>query len=135
VTTVEWSAPHEVHVRFADLDPLGHVNNANYLTLLEDGRDSWLARLGLTPDGYTLARVEIDFVREITVSGQIVLTQFRPVRIGRTSLTLAERIVDDKLEPYAASRSVVVAWDRERRQPRPLTDEERGVASTLAGVS
>ena len=50
---------HEVELRFRDLDALGHVNNAVFLTYLESARMAWwmkvrgrqdLSRLGLQGD-------------------------------------------------------------------------------------
>ena len=53
-----------IEIRWRDLDAFNHVNNAVYLTYLEEARDSWLA--GMVPEGrstwdYVLARVAIDF--------------------------------------------------------------------------
>src|SRR4030095_8387032 len=62
---------HRLQVRFSDCDPLGHVNNATYLTYLEQARlVLWRGQIGswarLRPDGkrgegFILARAEIDF--------------------------------------------------------------------------
>ena len=36
-----------IEVRFADCDPMGHVNNANYLTYCEQGRVAFLRQYDL----------------------------------------------------------------------------------------
>ena len=52
---------HRETVRFRDLDSLGHVNNAVFLTYLEEARIAYLAPLGAEATNMILARVEIDF--------------------------------------------------------------------------
>ena len=56
---------HPIEVRFRDLDALGHVNNAVYLTYLESARIAyWMhvtRRSGLDALDMILARVEIDY--------------------------------------------------------------------------
>ena len=58
-----------IEIRWRDLDPYNHVNNAVYLTYLEEARDEWLERALGDEDaawGYVIARVAIDFRRELT---------------------------------------------------------------------
>ena len=38
---------HPIEVRYGDLDPQGHVNNAKYLTYFEQARVHYLVQLGL----------------------------------------------------------------------------------------
>ena len=77
------------------------------------------------PGDYVLARVAIDFRRELTQDDDAVLVRCSLARIGTSSLTLAEEIVklDGTLSARAAS--VLVARDREAGGSRPLTDAER----------
>ena len=58
-----------IEVRWRDVDNYGHVNNAVYLTYLEEVRDEWLARTLRDDEAvwdYVVAHVSIDFRREIT---------------------------------------------------------------------
>jgi acyl-CoA thioester hydrolase len=117
-----------IEIRWRDLDAYRHVNNAVYATYLEEGRDEWMVRaLGDAGDpwDYVLARVAIDFRRELTQEDDAVLVRIRLTRIGNSSLTLHEEIVtlDDSLS--AESEAVLVARDLETGRPRPLTDVER----------
>src|ERR1700704_3380314 len=53
-----------VEIRWRDLDGFGHVNNAVFLTYLEECRDEWLRReLHDPPERgeYLLARIAIDY--------------------------------------------------------------------------
>jgi len=58
---------HPISVRYGDLDPQGHVNNAGFLTYMEGARVSYIRRLGLWDGksfleiGFILARVELDY--------------------------------------------------------------------------
>ena len=57
----------EIEIRWRDLDPYGHVNHAVFLTYLEEVRDEWLmTAVGDDALGYVVARVEIDYRRELT---------------------------------------------------------------------
>jgi acyl-CoA thioester hydrolase len=117
-----------IEIRWRDLDALGHVNNAVYATYLEECRDEWAVRaLGGFGDPWewVLARVAIDFRRELTQEDDVVVVSATLVRIGRSSLTLREEIrkLDGTLS--AEAESVIVARDRDTGRSRPLTAAER----------
>ena len=117
-----------IEVRWRDVDALRHVNNAVYATYLEECRDGWLER-ALGEHGamwdYVLARVAIDFRREIGLEEEAVVGRVSLARVGRSSITLREEIrkLDGTLA--AEAESVIVARDRETGRSRPLTDAER----------
>ena len=123
-----------IAVRWRDVDALRHVNNAVYATYLEECRDGWLEQ-ALGEDGamwdYVLARVAIDFRREIGLEEEAVLARATLVRIGTSSLTLREeiRLLDGTLA--AEAESVIVARDRETGRSRPLTDAERAALEAV----
>ena len=119
-----------IEIRWRDLDAYRHVNNAVYATYLEEGRDEWMVRaLGDAGDpwDYVLARVAIDFRRELTQEDDAVLVRIRLTRIGTSSLTLHEEIVTVDGSLSAEAEAVLVARDRGTGRSRPLTDVERGV--------
>jgi acyl-CoA thioester hydrolase len=117
-----------IEVRWRDVGALRHVNNAVYATYLEECRDGWLEQV-LGEDGamwdYVLARVAIDFRREIGLEEEVVLARATLVGIGTSSLALREeiRLLDGTLA--AEAESVIVARDRETGRSRPLTEAER----------
>jgi acyl-CoA thioester hydrolase len=117
-----------IEVRWRDVDALRHVNNAVYATYLEECRDGWLEQ-ALGEDGamwdYVLARVAIDFRREVGLDEEAVLARASLAKIGTSSITLREEIrkLDGTLA--AEAESVIVARDRETGRSRPLTDAER----------
>ncbi len=118
-----------VEVRWRDVDAYRHVNNAVYATYLEECRDEWMVRaLGHIGDvwDYVLARVAIDFRSEVTQDDDAVLVRCRLVRVGTSSLGLAEEIV--KLDGTVAAEAEAVLVARTRSpggRSRPLTDAER----------
>lgn len=123
-------AGHEkqIEIRWRDVDAYLHVNNAVYATYLEEGRDAWLegtlGTVGSTWD-YVLARVAIDFRRELRLEDEVVVVSCRLAKIGNSSITLEEQIRTRDGELAAESEAVIVARDRETGRSRPLTDLER----------
>ena len=66
-----------LRVRPADLDGLGHVNNAAVLEYLEAGRWAWMDHHGINRGHAILpvvSRIEIDYVREIPYGDVRVVT-------------------------------------------------------------
>jgi acyl-CoA thioester hydrolase len=116
-----------IEIRWRDSDAFGHVNNAVYLTYLEEVRDEWLAGVldTATVWEFVLARVAIDFRRELRLEDEAVVVSCRLERIGDSSLTLREQIRTRDGELAAESEAVLVARDRESGRSRPLNDVER----------
>ena len=123
----------EVDLRWRDLDFLGHLNQAVYHELLEEGRGALFERLGVMDEGFffVLARVELDHRNEVRREQSPVTVALRVEAVGRSSVTVAHDIVLPDGTVAAAGRSVLVAWDRDARRSRPLTGAER----TALGVS
>lgn len=124
-----WRFEHEMEVRFRDCDPMGHVNNAVYLTYLEAARFAWwrgaFGSSGLKDHGFIIARVEIDFRKE-SVPGDRLLIRLRVDAVGRKSFTLAYEILNARTrELVAEARSVQVAYDYAQKRSVPVSDELR----------
>ena len=117
-----------VEIRWSDVDAYMHVNNAVYATYLEECRDEWVERtLGEAGDSWdlVLARVAIDFRRELRLEDEEVVVSCALERIGNSSITLREQIRTREGELAAEAEAVLVARDRELRRSRPLTEAER----------
>ena len=118
----------EIEIRWRDVDSYLHVNNAVYATYLEEGREEWLGSTlgesGSTWD-YVLARVAIDFRRELRLEDKAVVVSCRLERIGNSSLTLKEQIRTRSGELAAEAEAVLVARDANSGQSRPLDQLER----------
>ena len=117
-----------VEIRWSDVDAYMHVNNAVYATYLEECRDEWVDRaLGELGDAwdFVLARVAIDFRRELRLEDEEIVVSCTLQRIGNSSVTLSEEIRTREGELSAEAEAVLVARDRELGRSRPLTEAER----------
>jgi acyl-CoA thioester hydrolase len=113
-----------IQVRFADLDPLGHVNHVQFLAFMETARVAFMHEHGGTLRGGVLvARAECDYRREISGSTRSVEVAISVESVGRTSFVVRHVITDGGAES-GVGRVVLVAIGDDRR-PRPLSDEER----------
>jgi acyl-CoA thioester hydrolase len=122
-----------VEIRWRDMDAFKHVNNSVYFTYLEEARDEWFLEVlgnGLLLNDFILARCAVDFRSPLTQEDGDVDVELRCTRVGRSSITMAERIVAARDGRLAAeSEAVLVHYDRETGKSRPLTDE---IASAFA---
>jgi acyl-CoA thioester hydrolase len=119
---------HPIEVRYGDLDPQGHVNNARYLTYMEQARIAYVHALGLWRGGsfldvgIILADVRVSFQAPI-LFGQQVRVGVRVVQIGNKSLTMEYRLEDGANGILLASgSSVLVAYDYREAHSMPVPD-------------
>lgn len=127
---------HEFHVRFGDIDSLGHVNNCKYLTFLEDARVAMFftdpAREAREPlRGLVVARHEIDYRRPLLFGPDPVRVETRVTEIRAASFRLAYEVRDDE-HVYAHASSVIVAYDVGEGRTRRLSDRERAFLDDYA---
>jgi len=115
-------------LRFNDTDRLGHVNNAVFAVMLEQGRSELAveARLPIGSDAASLVaaslvivRLELDFLREMAWPGAVTV-ETEVARLGNKSFTLHQRLISAG-ELCARSVSVLVVMDRASRRALPLT--------------
>lgn len=122
------SFEHELEVRFRDCDGLGHVNNAVYLTYLEQARFAFWQRLtGIRgiPRSFILARVECDYRLQATAGDRLVV-RLRVTAVGKSSFTLEYEIVNGRTrEVVATARTVQVMYDYDARRSMPIPDDIR----------
>lgn len=124
---------HQVSLRWRDLDALGHVNHAVFLTYLEEGRDAFYVRsLGRDPH-YVVARAEIDWRAEVRYTDRQVRVRIEVERVGTSSLTTREAILTSAGVTAAEARVVTVLWDSGARKPMAFAaDEHVRLATHLA---
>jgi len=100
---------HTERVRFADVDSMGHMNNAVYATFLEQARIAFLRPRGADQSTMILARLEIDFRRQVS-TGETVEIEVRPGGVGTKSFEL-EYTLRVGSQVVAEARTVLVAYD------------------------
>lgn len=105
-----------IEVRFRDLDALGHVNNAVYMTYFEEGRKSFfmhqVEKGGVQGFNFILAHVNCDYRLPIVMTDQPML-QMWVEKMGTKSFTFGYRLADrkDREKVFATGQSVQVAFD------------------------
>ena len=114
-------------LRFCDTDKLGHVNNAVYAVMLEAGRAELAAEAGFLDDGgpvaVVLARLELDFLREMTWTGEPVIDT-AVVHFGTKSIRLRQRVTQDG-RLVARAATVIAIMDTATRRAVPVGEEWR----------
>jgi acyl-CoA thioester hydrolase len=112
------------NVRFADLDPNQHVNNAVYATYFETGRVTLMKdhSYGLMPEGLTwiMVRLDMHFRAELRWPGTIEMG-LGVSKFGRTSVTFDQVVFSEGI-CVASAQSVSVLIDAGTRKPALLTD-------------
>jgi acyl-CoA thioester hydrolase len=118
---------HHERVRFRDLDPLGHVNNAVFLTYIESARVAFLFGQGaastLEDMSIIVARIEIDFRAPVGFGGEVEIA-VRASRFGDKSFDLDYELRMGG-QVVAEARSVLVGYDYEKGETVTIPDEWR----------
>jgi acyl-CoA thioester hydrolase len=108
------------YVRWDDIDALGHVNNAKYLTYIQEARFLWSPIIEMV-----VARAEVDFVEAIYEGGRFYDVNLWIESIGNSSFTMAYEVVGDNGVVHAKVKTVQVVVNMETMKSRPLKDSER----------
>ncbi len=113
-----------LQVRYRDLDTLGHVNNAVYLSYLELARVHYITRrvgpIEPTAYSFVIARVEVDFLAPLHLDDAPAVG-LKPLRVGRSSFTFGYCLVETRAaRAVARAQSVQVYLDPRDGQPAPL---------------
>jgi len=119
----------DIQMRFRDIDGMGHVNNAVYLSYVELARTQFYMhhanKRTLDEIDFILAHVEIDFESQATWGDQIQVAVW-PSKIGNSSFTLSYEVKEKSSgRILARAKSVLVSYDYETRKSKPIPDEFR----------
>ena len=116
---------HQVKTRLRDLDAFRHVNNAVFLSYIEDARHALIRRWNLDYESKSIiaASIKIDYLKQVTHPSDLIIGQ-RVVRIGNTSFDI-EAVVFEKNENIAVCKSLVtcVAFDFKSNKPVKVHSE------------
>ncbi|MHC9236603.1 acyl-CoA thioesterase [Pseudooceanicola sp. 502str34] len=128
--------PHQLasRLRYGDTDRQGHINNAVYASLLEEGRAHMLykARTGGLEGGvsFVVADLQIGFRHELLWPDEITICTGIE-EIGTSSVTMAHAIYRDGT-CCATGRTIMVQVSDETRRPQPITGTIRAELERLA---
>ena len=132
---------HPIEVRYGDLDPQGHVNNAKHLTYFEQARIAYMIELELfTRDqsfmqiGVILADVHITYLAPIYYAEHIKVG-VHAAKMGNKSMTWAQNIVDAKTgKELARGEVVLVAYDYREQRTINIPHEWREKIKAFEGI-
>ncbi len=132
---------HPIEVRYGDLDPQGHLNNAKYLTYFETGRIKYLVHLGLFTNGQSfmdvgiiMADAHVNFKAPVGY-GTDVRVGVRISRLGNKSMTSEYRIIDGATgEELATGSSVLVAYNYHTGETMPIPQAWRELIMEFEGL-
>lgn len=105
----------KVEVRWRDADPLGHVNNAVYLTYFEMARVAFikalLGSISMESVNFVIARITCEYITPVFV-GDVIEVGIKVTEAGRTSFDFEYQILH-ALEgfPVASGKSTQVFYD------------------------
>lgn len=111
--------PLKIQVRFRDCDSLGHVNNAVYLSFLEQARihyfEPFLGKdFSYATDGFLLARNEIDYKLPILLNDEVQV-ELWVSRIGNRSFDLRYKIFNRE-KVFSEAKSILVAFNTQKNK-------------------
>jgi acyl-CoA thioester hydrolase len=120
--------PFEVQVRFADIDMMGHVNNAVYLSYFEMTRVHYLEKLlgskwDYNKNGFLLARNEIDYIKPIFLH-DAPLIELKAKNLGNKSFTFTYT-VSVLGEVRTKGLSVLVCYNSSQNKTIPIPPSMR----------
>ncbi len=133
---------HPTEVRYGDLDPQGHVNNAKYLTYFEQARIHYLIQLGLFSKdqsfmeiGVVIADIHITYKAPILYEHSIKVGA-RTTKIGNKSMTVEQCVMDANTGEIMASGTVVmVTYDYKVLKPIHVPDEWKKKIGEFEGLN
>jgi acyl-CoA thioester hydrolase len=116
-------------LRWSDFDRLGHLNQAVYHVLMEQARTAWLNHVRPASlqrhEAFVLARVELDYRREVDAAHEQVVATTRLVRLGASSVTCQQEIRWLDGTVAASGICVLVGWNARERGKRIFGEDER----------
>lgn len=121
----------KVTVRFSDTDAMGHCNNRNYFSFMEEGRVAYFGKLfpeflkGDSRDAFPfiLAKIECSFLSP-AFCGETLLVSLGVTRFGSKSFDVEYEISEEKTgRKVATGKSVQVMFDYRTQQSVLLSDE------------
>jgi acyl-CoA thioester hydrolase len=121
-------------LRFNDTDKLGHVNNAVFAVMLEQGRAELLDVAGLPIGAHeqsvVIVRMELDFIAEMTWPGEVRIETW-VARLGGRSFQMQQRLVSAGMLCGQAV-TVMVIMDRAARKAVPIDPWRESLSQWLA---
>ena len=124
----------EEHLRFADVDANGHINNGAFLQLLENARVSYMraiVRSGLPRFRVVVGRLEIDFKRQMFFPGRATACA-RLLEVHQRKCVIGHGLFDGEGNCTAVLKAIMVSLNEETHRSMPFEPAVRAALETYA---
>ena len=122
------------HLRFADLDANGHINNGSFIEMMENARVSYLRRIvrsGLPRFRLVIGRIEADFKRQMFYPGTATACA-RLVEAHQRKVVIGQALFDGEGQCTAVQKVIMVSLNEETHKSTPFDPAVRAALETLA---
>ena len=122
------------HLRFADVDANGHINNGSFIEMMENARVSYLRRIvrsGLPRFRLVIGRIEADFKRQMFYPGTATACA-RLVEAHQRKVVIGQALFDGKGQCTAVQKVIMVSLNEETHKSTPFDPAVRAALETLA---
>ena len=122
------------HLRFADVDANGHVNNGAFIELLENARVSYLRRIvrgNLPRFRLVIGRIEADFKRQMFYPGTATACA-RIVEAHQRKVVLGQALFDAEGQCTAVQKVIMVSLDEQTHKSTPFDPAVRAALEAIA---
>lgn len=128
----DYNFTHPIEVRYGDLDPQGHLNNAKYLTFFEQARIFYFVQLGLFKPGISfleigviMADVQLSFLAPV-LFGMDIRVGVKTTRLGNKSFDVKQGLIDPTAGTELCTGQVVlVTYDYHSGKTIPIPQDWR----------
>jgi acyl-CoA thioester hydrolase len=125
------------HLRFADVDANGHVNNGAFIELLENARVSYLrqvVRSGLPRFRLVIGRIEADFKRQMFFPGSATACA-RLIEVHARKVVIGQALFDGDGHCTAVQKVIMVSLNEETHRSTPFDPLVRTALERIAASS
>lgn len=132
-----------VPLRWSDMDAYGHVNNVQFLRLLEDARvigfEQWFGQdRSVLSEGILVARHEIEYLAPLLFRVPPIVVEMWATRIGGAGFDLGYEVRDGREGPegetvFARAETTLVLYDFATARPRRMDPSLRDVLEQHSG--
>jgi acyl-CoA thioester hydrolase len=122
------------HLRFADLDANGHINNGSFLELMENARVSYLRKIvrsGLPRFRLVIGRIETDFRRQMFFPGSATACA-RIIEAHERKVVIGQGLFDGEDRCTSVQKVIMVSLNEETHRSTPFDPVVRAALETLA---
>jgi acyl-CoA thioester hydrolase len=126
------------HLRFADLDANGHINNGSFMELMENARVSYLRQIvrpqgmpgGLPRFRLVIGRIEVDFKRQMFFPGTATACA-RLVEVHERKVVIGQALFDGEGHCTSVQKVIMVSLNEETHRSTPFDPTVRAALGRI----